>query len=205
MGRAAFGRAFQAAYGTDYPDLAALNFVGATDSRIIRAMTRECNLENSPAREEHFYLCLACEVDQALMQSTPLVYPGVAELLAVLHQQNYKIGMVTGNIRATAWSKLRHAGLDYAFSYGAFGDEHHERTEIARLALQRAEAHTGVLIGDTPEDIEAAHANGLKAVAVATGWVPAEELVAAGADLVLPDFKDTTSTVQQLQKLLCKT
>jgi phosphoglycolate phosphatase-like HAD superfamily hydrolase len=58
-----------------------------------------------------------------------------------------------------------------------------------------------VLIGDTPLDIQAAHANGLKAVAVATGWVTAEELAAAGADLVLPDFADTEAAAEAIEAL----
>ena len=58
------------------------------------------------------------------------------------------------------------------------------------------------LIGDTPLDVQAARANGLKAVAVATGWVSADELAAAGADLVLPDFSDTDAAVTRLEALL---
>jgi len=49
--------------------------------------------------------------------------------------------------------------------------------------------------------VQAAHANGLKAVAVATGWVTAEELAAAGADLVVSDFSDTERSIAQLEAL----
>ena len=86
------------------------------------------------------------------------------------------------------------------------GDDHHERNEIAALACVRAPADTPVrvLIGDTPNDIHAAHANGLKAVAVATGWVTADALAEAGADLVLPDFADTEAAVAAIEALACQ-
>jgi phosphoglycolate phosphatase-like HAD superfamily hydrolase len=204
VGRAAFGTAFLAAYGMPYPDLSGLCFVGATDSNVVRTMAATCGIATSPAREEHFFLRLAHDIDAALHQNKPHVYPGIPELTGCLNQRGHCLGIVTGNVRATAWSKLRHAGLDHAFAFGAYGDEHHDRTEIARLALGRtpADAPARMLIGDTPLDVRAAKANGLIAVAVATGWVSAEELTATGADLVLPDFADTDTRIAQLEALL---
>jgi len=204
VGRAAFGTAFLAAYGIPYPDIAGLCFVGATDSNVVRSMAAACGLASTAAREEHFFLRLACEIDAALALNKPHLYPGVPELTERLNRRGHALGLVTGNVRATAWSKLRHASLDHAFAFGAYGDDHHERNEIARIAVGRAPADTAVrmLIGDTPLDVLAAKANGLVAVAVATGWVSAEELAAAGADLVLPDFADTDARIAQLEALL---
>ncbi len=203
LGRAAFGTAFEAAYGVSYPNLAGLNFVGATDSHVVRAMAAECGVASTPAREEHFFLHLARSIDAGLSQNKPLVYPGVPGLLDRLAGRGYTLGIITGNVRATAWSKLRHAGLDHAFAFGAYGDDHHERSAIARIALGRAPADNTVrlLVGDTPLDVQAAHANGLKAVAVATGWVSADELAAAGADLVLPDFADGDAAITRIEAL----
>ena len=204
VGRKAFGHAFLAVYGIPYPDLEGLTFVGATDSAVVRAMAQACGVPNTPAREEHFFLRLACDIDAALSQNKPHVYPGVPELTERLNRLGLALGLVTGNVRATAWSKLRHADLDGAFAFGAYGDDHHERTEIARIAVRRApaDASARVLIGDTPLDVQAAKANGLAAVAVATGWVSADELAAAGADLVLTDFSDTDACISKLEPFL---
>lgn len=204
IGRAAFGTAFEAAYGVPYPNLTGLNFVGATDSRVVRSMAAECGVTSTPAREEHFFLHLATRIDAGLSQNKPLVYPGVPSLLEQLADRGHLLGIITGNVRATAWSKLRHAGFDHAFSFGAYGDDHHDRSAIARIALGRAPANCTVrlLVGDTPLDVQAAHANGLKAVAVATGWVSADELAAAGADLVLPDFADAAAAITHIEALL---
>jgi phosphoglycolate phosphatase-like HAD superfamily hydrolase len=203
-GRAAFGNAFLSAYGVPYPDVARLNFVGATDSRVVRAMAAECGVPSTPAREEHFFLRLAGDLDAALAVNKPHVYPGIPALLGRLTQRGHALGIATGNIRATAWSKLRHAGLDTAFSFGAYGDDHHEREAIIRIAASRAPSGAVVrmMVGDTPLDISAAKSNGLVAVAVATGWVKADELAAAGADLVAPDFADADVRVGQIESLL---
>jgi phosphoglycolate phosphatase-like HAD superfamily hydrolase len=202
-GRIAFGRAFEAAYGTSFPDLKAINFVGATDSAVVRGMAAECGIPTSAAREEHFFFRMAQELDAAFAATAPLVYPGVPELLARLTQGGHALGLVTGNVRATAWSKVRHAGLDHLFAFGAYGDDHHDRAAIAALAIARAPAGqtARLLIGDTPLDVRAAHANGLKALAVATGWISAEALAASGADRVLPDFSDTDAAVAAVEEL----
>jgi phosphoglycolate phosphatase-like HAD superfamily hydrolase len=42
-----------------------------------------------------------------------------------------------------------------------------------------------VIIGDTPLDIDCAHAHGARAIAVATGSYDRDALTAAGADLVV--------------------
>ena len=204
IGRIAFGNAFLAAYGLPYPDIAGLSFVGATDSNVVRHMAASCGIASTPAREEHFFLRLAHDIDTALAQNKPHLYPGIPELVTRLNELGHVLGIITGNVRATAWSKLRHAGLDHAFLFGAYGDEHHDRTAIARIAMTRvpADATVRLMIGDTHLDVQAAKANGLKAVAVATGWVPAEELAAAGADLVLPDFSNTDACIAQLENLL---
>ncbi len=203
VGRAAFGSAFEGAYGRPYPDVAGLTFVGATDTAVVRDMAAACGLASTPAQEEHFFSLLSRQIEDALAQSRPHLYPGVPELTASLRRRGHTLGLVTGNVRATAWSKLRHAGLDRAFEFGAYGDDHPLRPEIARLSIARCppDARPRVLVGDTPLDVQAARANGLAAVAVATGWVEAAELEAAGADLVLPDFSDTDTCIARIEAL----
>ena len=204
IGRRAFGTAFRTAYGVEYPDVESICFIGATDSNVVRGMARECNVANSPSIEEHFFLVLARELNQGLAQQKPHVHAGVPELLDGLFRAGPLLGIFTGNIRPTAWSKLRHAGIDRFFSFGAYGDDHHDRREITRAAIRRApaDAPVSLMIGDTPLDIQAAKANNLTAIAVATGWVKAEELAEAGADLVLDDFSRTERCITRIMEML---
>jgi phosphoglycolate phosphatase len=108
-------------------------------------------------------------------------------------------GIVTGNYTRAAPLKLRACGLDPAwFEIGAFGDDARTRPELVALALKRCSEKTGfmpdprrvVVIGDTPLDVECAHAHGCLAFAVATGLHGIDELRATGADVVVKDLSD---------------
>lgn len=75
---------------------------------------------------------------------------------------------------------------------GAFGDDHLRRGGLVPIARERARLKLGidfapdrvVLIGDTLNDVRAAHESGARLVAVATGSFSAEELRSAGAEVV---------------------
>ena len=79
------------------------------------------------------------------------------------------------------------------FEVGGYGDDGHDRADLVRFARERAEAKYGTsfagkrtfIIGDTPHDITGAHGAGAYAIGVATGGSSADELKAAGADLVV--------------------
>lgn len=54
------------------------------------------------------------------------------------------LGLVTGNMKQNAVAKLRAGGLRAEqFVCGAFGDESADRSELVRLARERAEALIG--------------------------------------------------------------
>lgn len=204
LGRQAFGEAFATAYGAEI-DVDAISFVGATDTALIRSLAAELDLASTPAREEHFAIEFTKRLDPKLAAGPIQVYPGVPELLRTLAEQNVLLGLVTGNLRTTAWSKLIHSGLAEFFTFGAYAGDHADRNELARIATQRAgerEAETKLLIGDTPKDIQAAHAAGLPCLAVATGWIDETELRNAGADAVLPSFDNLETTLATIRKFL---
>lgn len=107
--------------------------------------------------------------------------------------------VVTGNVRPVAELKLQAFGLagPIDFDIGGYGSDDSDRAHLVRMALERAHRKHGtptptdhaVVIGDTPHDIAGAHANGIRAIAVATGTFPAETLTAAEA--VLTSLQDT--------------
>lgn len=193
LGRPAFAEAFAEAYGIT-ADFSDVSFVGATDTAIIRDLATSFGVASTPAKEEHFFIALTERLDPRLRGVNAIhVYPGVKPFLSALTTAGYTLGVVTGNIRTTAWSKLIHAGLADAFSFGSYACDHADRDELARIACERARSRgtpARLLIGDTPKDIQAAHAAGLPCLAVATGWITAEALAAAGADHVVNDFTD---------------
>jgi phosphoglycolate phosphatase len=116
------------------------------------------------------------------------VLPGVEALLDELAQEGVVTGLLTGNFANGAALKLGHYGLWERFAFGAFGDDHADRRALVPIAVAAAmsaghgqfEPHRVVVIGDTPLDVDCAHAYGARAIAVATGPFSHEALAATG-------------------------
>ncbi len=126
------------------------------------------------------------------------VMPGVATLLPLLTDAGILLGIVSGALEAAAHIKLARAGLNRFFAFGGYGSDSSDRAELTRLAIERAgrihghplDAARLLVVGDTPRDIDAAHAAGAIAVGVATGKYTVEALRDAGADHVLTTLED---------------
>ncbi len=114
------------------------------------------------------------------------VAPGVPELLAALAaQEGTRLSLVTGNLQPIARLKLRAAGIGGFFErgQGGFGSDSEDRSELPGVARGRAGAEgraypreRTVVIGDTPRDVACARADGVHALAVATGPFTVEQL-----------------------------
>ena len=123
--------------------------------------------------------------------------PQVEETITALAQRGATMGLATGNVEAGARLKLERVGLWHHFPFGGFGSDARERAELVRVAIVRARQRSGVaftadaiwVIGDTPRDVAAAHAAGVRAIGVATGPHDEAALAAAGADRVFPTLE----------------
>ena len=124
------------------------------------------------------------------------VMPGARETLERVTAEGRLVGLITGNTREAAHTKLARAGLNDFFSFGGFGSDANERVDVCRTALDRAaEAATGdfdragsIATGDTPRDVEAGHGAGIRVLSVATGEYSIEQLTEAGGDWVVADL-----------------
>ncbi|MEI7850907.1 MAG: HAD family hydrolase [Kiritimatiellales bacterium] len=191
-GRAAFAQAFKEAFGWEQT-VEHINFYGATDLNVFRGICVERGVESTPDMERAFFERLAPALNSRLAGNPPTLFPNVGNVLELL-SKGWKLGIVTGNIEATAWAKLHHAGIAHYFDFGGFGCTHADRAEIARQALKASgiqHPEKVFLIGDTPSDINAAKVNGFIAIAVATGGFNSQELEKSGADFVFEDLTDT--------------
>jgi phosphoglycolate phosphatase len=127
-----------------------------------------------------------------------VVQDGVVELLDKLIDAGVMLGLTTGNVEEAAHIKLSRANLNRYFSFGGYGSDSPDRTELTRKALERAELVSGRSLdlarcfscGDTPRDVEAGHGAGIRVVGVATGEYTVEELLEAGADAVVRSLRD---------------
>lgn len=204
IGRLAFVRALETTFGLR-DTLEYISFSGNTDLNVLQQVMAHHGRILTRSDEESFHRQLPRELATASHQAKLILYPGVRELLEALSSKpDLILGLVTGNVEACAWIKLQQFDLHGHFVLGAFGNEHADRNDIARLALERVNARLTpgqslkgcFLIGDTPNDIAAARTINAVAVAVATGKFSVEDLKAAGADVVLPDLSDTACVME---------
>ncbi len=208
IGKDSFVRALKTTFAID-DDLSTISFAGSTDLDVLRQVMERHQRILTPADFDRFHIQLPIALEAAAHQSELTLFPGVRPLLEALSTvPNIVLGLVTGNVEACAWIKLRQFQLHHHFVLGAFGNEHANRNEIARLALKRVEARlkpgqsitARFLIGDTPNDIAAAHAINAVSIAVATGKFSVEALCEAGAMVALSDLSDTRGLLEMLSK-----
>jgi len=120
-------------------------------------------------------------------------------MLGRLQRRGAVIGLVTGNLSRIGWRKMERAGLRPYFRFGAFAELANDRAGLVRFAIRHARRQGWIgrdshisLIGDHPNDVRAAKANGIQAIAVATGLTEFEELQSHAPDIVVPDLRSLT-------------
>jgi phosphoglycolate phosphatase len=165
---------------------------GKTDRQILRDVLAAAGLgvpsPDGVARWERA-ACAAyerLEVDDASAR-----HAETAAALGRLRDAGHALALVTGNLEPIARRKLALRGLVAYFPerQGGFGSDADLRPELVPIARARAgttgsphpREHT-VLIGDTPRDVEAALADGVRCIAVPGARFSAEALREAGAD-----------------------
>jgi phosphoglycolate phosphatase len=130
--------------------------------------------------------------------ATQYILPGVRDLLGKLSKTDHIVVLYTGDSRQIVHLVLRATGLGKYFKFCFYGTEVEKRTDMVRLAVDRAKQSARqdfrnkdiVIIGDSVRDIECGRAFGAVVVAVATGAHSQEELLKAGADYVFDNLKD---------------
>jgi phosphoglycolate phosphatase-like HAD superfamily hydrolase len=136
------------------------------------------------------------------------VAPGVPAVLEELSADGdtHLLSLVTGNLEAIARLKLTRAGIGHFFApgQGGFGSDHEDRVALPPVARHRAgkphrphPPEDTVVIGDTPLDIKCARADGVHAIAVATG--PFSETQLSGADVVVSAVPDLPQALVSLR------
>ncbi|MGH3783692.1 MAG: HAD family hydrolase [Pseudonocardiaceae bacterium] len=198
-GAASWRMAFDELYGIP-ADIGQFTDTGMTDPDVGR-QTFVAVLHRQPSRTE-FAKLLERRLHylyQTVADSPGYrVLDGVEDLLPALLDQGYLLGIVTGNLEASAHIKLHRARLNRYFSFGGYGSDSTDRGELTRIALHRAALVSGepvspaqcLAVGDTPHDAEGAHAAGIACVGVASHNFSAEQLKAGGADYVIASLKE---------------
>lgn len=190
--------AFESLYGIP-ADIGEFTEAGMTDPEV-GSLTFERVIGRKPTDREMARL-LAAYLDglqDEVQQSAGYrIMPGVETLLPQLVEAGILLGIVSGALEAAAHTKLARSRLNRFFTFGGYGSDSRDRSELTRVAIERAgrihghplDAGRVLVVGDTPRDIDAAHAVGAVGVGVATGKYSVEELLSAGADHALPTLE----------------
>lgn len=130
-------------------------------------------IERLIARFRELYLGIV------IQRTTPL--PGAADAVRAVIDQGGRVVVVTAKLGVHAERHLKHLGIDVTAVVG----ELCSTGKAAALAEYGAE----IYVGDHLGDVTGARGAGALSVGVATGPIAAEQLAAAGADVVLPDLR----------------
>ena len=198
-GAASWRLAFDELYGVP-ADIGKFTDAGMTDPAVGRE-TFKAVMDREPKREEFtrllerrlHYLHQTVESSDAYR-----VLAGVEELLSKLIDDGYLLGLVTGNVEAAAHVKLHRARLNRFFSFGGYGSDSNDRGTLTRIALERAifvygepvAREQAIAVGDTPLDVEGAHAAGIACVGVGSHGYSVEQLREAGADYAIASLAE---------------
>ena len=156
--------------------LAGVTLHGGTDTAILR---EACTQAGIPAAVLEPQVTAILEgmrqnVAERRHELDLVLMPGVKDALSHLAQRGALLGVATGNLEMIGWIKIEEAGLRQWFRFGGFSDHFPDRAELIEHAASKARDLAGAaarvcVVGDTPRDIAAAHANDLPVIAVATG------------------------------------
>jgi phosphoglycolate phosphatase-like HAD superfamily hydrolase len=197
-GGVAWQRAFEELHGVE-ANVAEHTDAGMTDPEIAAIIFREVIGREGTQEERSKAIGAYLKHLPDTVAESPgyRVMPGVEELLDRLIDGGTLLGLVTGNIEAAAHIKLARARLNRFFSFGGYGSDSADRTEVTKAALDRGSLVSGgtlsdgasIGVGDTPRDVTACHGAGIRVVGVATGSYSVEQLDGAGADWALETVK----------------
>jgi phosphoglycolate phosphatase-like HAD superfamily hydrolase len=213
-GRRALTFAIESVFGLDgiAEHARRVRFQGKTDPVILAEIAAEAGIPRRDIEARTAELCAAYVrgLRRELERPDPRrrALPGVPELLEHLdRREGVFLGLLTGNLEEGARAKLGVFDLNRFFPDGGFASDHPDRNEIARLARFKLSRRFGMdfhprevtVVGDTELDVACARANGYRAVAVDSGWVPREDLVEAEPDALLDSLTDLSAVLRALR------
>ena len=182
---------------------------GKTDRQILRDVLAAAGMaapgDDAVARWERV-ACAAYERLEVDADGDP-VHGETAAALERLRAAGHRLALVTGNLEPIARRKLAMRGLDGFFPrrQGGFGSDAVWRAELVRIARERAGGDGGafersdtVLIGDTPRDVEAALADGVRCLGITGPRYDAAALLAAGATATIDSIPEVEPALAAL-------
>jgi phosphoglycolate phosphatase len=186
--------------------LSGILLYGNTDTAILR---EACNQAGVPAevleqRTEAILEAMRHAVTERRHELDLVRMPGVEQVLDHLARKGALLGVASGNLETIGWIKIEQAGLREWFRFGGFSDCFSVRSELLGHAGLKARELAGAgakicVVGDTPRDIEAARANFMSVIAVATGRYSFDDLQALQPEVCASTLADLLAATRTSQ------
>jgi phosphoglycolate phosphatase len=132
------------------------------------------------------------------------ILPGCIEALEWLRERGIRTGLATSNSQRVAERVLELNGLSSYFAsvVGRRPDlpmKPHPAPILKCLEEMRVDPGEGVMVGDSPRDIEAAKSAGVYAVAIPSPFSRLEAILEAGADRVIGSLEELPPLIEGLR------
>ena len=131
------------------------------------------------------------------------VYPGIPQLLEELTESSFVLATATSKPTFSATQILEHFALAKYFTFigGATLDGTRDaKTLVVRHTLDACVPHEAlVMIGDREHDVHGASDHGIPTIGVTWGYGTTDELLEAGAVVVVDSPSDVATQIFQMQ------
>jgi phosphoglycolate phosphatase len=179
---------------------------GSTDTAILRDACTQSGISSDVLASHVAAIrdAMCASVIERKLELDLYLMPGVHKTLKHLAERGALLGVATGNLERIGWVKIEAVGLREWFRFGGFSDHYPVRSELIGQAAQKARALAGAtatvcVVGDTPRDIEAARANDLPVIAVATGVYDFDALQALEPEVCATSLEDLMAATESTQ------
>jgi phosphoglycolate phosphatase len=178
---------------------------GKTDRQILRDVLANAGLPAPRPDELERWERAACEAYERLeVADDEDGHADTAAALGRLRDAGHALALLTGNLEPIARRKLSLRGLGDYFppGQGGFGSDAELRPELVPIARARAgdaPPRDTVLIGDTPLDVKAAAADGVRAIGITGHRFSARALLEAGAAATVDEIGEIEGALEALR------
>lgn len=134
------------------------------------------------------------------------VFEGMDDIIAFLHDANYKLGIVSNNSRETVDFGLNQLKMDKLFEVIVTSDDVNEKKPspeglFKAMALLRANPEECIFIGDSANDILAGNRAGIESALVGWSLMEPQQIENLEPDYIIEKPADLLSLIGMVEKI----
>ena len=192
--RESFKHVFKNCFDLKSADVFDINPHGLTDTEIIFKVAEKNCVSNSVIEEKMIEAqhVMSRFYSEHAGEENPILLPGVKHLLNCLRDNEFNIGILSGNLSDIGKLKLGSANILGYFDIYCFPDTTGNKTESISVLRNQGLQNEIVIVGDTPNEIISSQATNSRSIAVATGSYSYEDLSSLKPDVVVETLEDSS-------------